>query len=135
MFEEEEMKRIRALVAKPGADGHWRGVLTVAKALAEAGMEVIFAGYQDLEDTIKTAIEEDVDVIGLSFHSGAHLGYAKVLMDLLEKEGVKDDFLVVFGGIIPDEDIPPLKKLGVAGVFGPGTDTSKIVKFIKEKVD
>jgi len=127
-------KVIRVLMSKPGADGHWRGAVTVASALRDAGMEVIFGGFQSIPEIVETAIQEDVDVIGISIHSMAHMAYAKELMELLEEKGAKDDFLVLFGGIIPDEDVPKLMELGVAGVYGPGTHTADIVRDIKEKL-
>jgi len=127
-------KKIRVLISKPGADGHWRGAVTVASALRDAGMEVIFGGFQSIPEIVDTAIDEDVDVIGISIHSMAHLAYAKQLAELLEEKGVKGDFLVLFGGIIPNEDVPKLKELGVSAVFGPGTPTSEIIEHIKKNV-
>ena len=123
---------IRVLMSKPGADGHWRGSVTVSSAMRDAGMEVIFAGFQSIPEIVETAIQEDVDVIGISIHSMAHMAYAKELMGLLEERGAQDDFLVVFGGVIPESDEPALKELGIMGVYGPGTHTGMITKDIKE---
>ncbi|MHC1596185.1 MAG: cobalamin B12-binding domain-containing protein [Candidatus Syntropharchaeales archaeon] len=127
-------KVIRVLMSKPGSDGHWRGSVTVSRALADAGMEVIFGGFQSIPEIVETAIDEDVDVIGISIHSMAHMAYARQLMNLLDKKGMKNEFLVLFGGVIPDEDIPAMKELGVSGVFGPGTMTDDIVSHIREKI-
>jgi methylmalonyl-CoA mutase C-terminal domain/subunit len=130
-----EKKIIRVLMSKPGADGHWRGAVTVSGALRDAGMEVIFGGFQSIEEIVDTAIDEDVDVIGVSIHSMAHMAYASQLMELLEKKGAKKDFLIMFGGAIPDEDVPKLKSMGVSEVFGPGTPTKEIVKHIKKAIE
>ena len=127
-------KVIRVLMSKPGSDGHWRGSVTVSRALADAGMEVIFGGFQSIPEIVETAIDEDVDVIGISIHSMAHMAYARQLMNLLDEKGMKNEFLVLFGGVIPDEDIPAMKELGVSGVFGPGTMTDDIVSHIREKI-
>jgi len=127
-------KVIRVLMSKPGSDGHWRGSVTVSRALADAGMEVIFGGFQSIPEIVETAIDEDVDVIGISIHSMAHMAYARQLMNLLNEKGMKNEFLVLFGGVIPDEDIPAMKELGVSGVFGPGTMTDDIVSHIREKI-
>jgi methylmalonyl-CoA mutase C-terminal domain/subunit len=127
-------KKIRVLVAKPGLDGHDRGAKVVARALRDAGMEVIYTGLHQTADMIvETAIQEDVDVIGLSLLSGAHMTLFIDVANLLKKNGI-DDVLVLGGGIIPEEDIPKLKKAGIAGVFGPGTHCDEIVKFIKKNV-
>jgi methylmalonyl-CoA mutase C-terminal domain/subunit len=127
-------RKIRVLVAKPGLNGHDRGAKVVARALRDAGMEVIYTGLHQTADTIvETAIQEDVDVIGLSLLSGAHMTLFLDVTKLL-KEKKLDDVLVVAGGIIPEEDIPVLKKSGIAGVFGPGTPTETIVDFIKKNV-
>ena len=128
----ETDRKIRVLMSKPGVDGHWRGIVTVSRGLRDAGMEVIFGGFQSIEEIVETAIQEDVNVIGVSIHSMAHMAYAKELMDLLDEKGVKDEFIVVFGGVIPEEDVPKLKSLGVMGVYGPGTHTAVIVNDIKE---
>lgn len=125
---------IRVLVAKPGLDGHDRGAKVVARALRDAGMEVIYTGLrQTPEMIVEAAIQEDVDVIGLSVLSGAHLTWVPKVTALLRARGV-DDMLVVVGGIIPDSDVPTLKAAGVAGVFGPGTSTIDIIRFIRERV-
>ena len=128
------MVKIRVLVAKPGLDGHDRGAKIVARALRDAGMEVIYSGlHQTAEQIINTAIQEDVHVIGLSLLSGAHM---TLFMDVatLAKEHNLDDVLIVGGGIIPEQDIPKLKKAGITGVFGPGTRVDEIVKFIEQNV-
>lgn len=127
-------RRIRVLIAKPGLNSHDRGAKVVARALRDAGMEVIYTGLrQTPEQIVETALQEDVDVIGLSILSGAHLALFPRIMELLKEKGM-DDVLVVAGGIIPEEDIPLLKKMGIAEVFGPGTPTDEIVKFIREHV-
>ena len=129
-----EGKKIRVLIAKPGLDGHDRGAKVVARALRDAGMEVIYTGLrQNPEQIVETAIQEDVDVIGLSILSGAHTHIFPKVMELLKENNIKD-IIVIGGGVIPEEDIPELKKAGVAEIFTPGTDTRNIVKFIKEKV-
>ncbi len=127
-------KKIRFLMSKPGIDGHWRGGIVVSRALRDAGMELIFGGFQNIDQIVESAIHEDVDVIGLSMHSGAHLAYTKQVMDKLEEKGVKDDFMVLVGGVIPAQDFPKLKEMGVANVYGPGTMVADIVKFIEEKI-
>jgi len=129
-----EGKKIRVLIAKPGLDGHDRGAKVVARALRDAGMEVIYTGLrQTPEQIVETAIQEDVDVIGLSILSGAHTHLFPKVMELLKENDIKD-IIVMGGGVIPEEDIPELKKAGIAEIFTPGTDTRDIVKFIKEKV-
>lgn len=128
-------RKIRVLVAKPGLDGHDRGAKVVARALRDAGMEVIYTGIrQTPEMIVEAALQEDVDVVGLSILSGAHMALCPRVVELLRKEGM-DDVVVLVGGIIPDEDVAPLKALGVQGVFGPGTKTGEIVGFIRERVD
>jgi len=125
---------IRVLVAKPGLDGHDRGAKVVAKALRDAGMEVIYTGLrQTPEQIVEAAIQEDVDVIGLSCLSGAHMTLFPKVMELLQAKGVRD-ILVTGGGIIPMEDVPRLKKSGISEVFGPGTTSDEIVGFIKKNV-
>ena len=125
-------KKIRVLVAKPGLDGHDRGAKVVARALRDAGMEVIYTGIrQTPEMIVEVALQEDVDVIGLSSLSGAHIELFSDIMDGLKQKGM-DNVLVVAGGIIPEDDIPALQKIGVKAVFGPGTHTSDIVESIKE---
>jgi methylmalonyl-CoA mutase C-terminal domain/subunit len=124
--------RIRVLVAKPGLDGHDRGAKVIARALRDAGMEVIYTGLrQTPEMVVNAALQEDVDVIGLSILSGAHNAIVPRVVELL-KEQKMDDVLVLVGGIIPDQDIPALKTLGVKGVFQPGTPMDEIVQFIRE---
>ena len=127
-------KKIRVLVAKPGLDGHDRGAKVVARALRDGGMEVIYAGlHQTTEMIVETAIQEDVDVIALSLLSGAHMTLFVDVTKLLKDRNM-GDVLVLGGGVIPEEDIPALKKAGIAGVFGPGTPTDDIVDFIKKNV-
>jgi methylmalonyl-CoA mutase C-terminal domain/subunit len=127
-------KKIRVLVAKPGLDGHDRGVKVVARALRDAGMEVIYTGLrQTPEMIVEAAIQEDVDVVGLSILSGAHMTLVPRVINLLRDNGV-DDVLVVVGGIIPDEDVPALNEIGVRGIFGPGTSTQDIVEFIRKEM-
>ena len=127
-------RKIRVLVAKPGLDGHDRGAKIVARALRDAGMEVIYTGlHQTAEMIVDAAVQEDVDVVGLSLLSGAHLTLFVDVAKLLKKKGM-DDVLVVGGGIIPEEDIPKLRKKGIKGVFGPGTPCDDIVDFIKKNV-
>ena len=126
--------KIRVLVAKPGLDGHDRGAKVVARALRDAGMEVIYTGIrQTPEMIVEAAVQEDVDVVGLSILSGAHLELFPAITAGLKKKG-KTDVLIVAGGIIPDEDVTALKKIGVKAVFGPGTPTYKIIEFIKQQV-
>lgn len=126
------MKKIRVLIAKPGLDGHDRGAKIIARALRDAGMEVIYTGLkQTPEQIVADAIEEDVDVIGLSILSGAHIPIVEKITKLLEGEGAAEITLVI-GGIIPEDDIRILKNIGVSEVFGPGTVTGDIVKFIQE---
>ena len=126
--------KIRVLVAKPGLDGHDRGAKVIARALRDAGMEVIYTGLrQTPEMIVSAALQEDVQVIGLSILSGAHNAIVPRVMDLLRKNKM-DDVLVVVGGIIPDQDIPNLKQGGVAAIFQPGTSMDDIVRFIREHV-
>ncbi len=127
-------RKIRVLVAKPGLDGHDRGAKIVARALRDAGMEVIYTGlHQTTEMIVETAVQEDVDVIALSLLSGAHMTLFVDVTKLLKDRNM-GDVLVVGGGVIPKEDIPALKKAGIAGVFGPGTPTDDIADFIKKNV-
>jgi len=129
-----EGKKIRVLIAKPGLDGHDRGAKVVARALRDAGMEVIYTGLrQTPEQIVEIAIQEDVDVIGLSILSGAHTHLFPKVMELLKENNI-EDIVVMGGGVIPEEDIPELKKVGIAEIFTPGTNTRDIIKFIKEKV-
>lgn len=127
-------RRIRVLLFKPGLDGHWRGIMSVSRALVEAGMEVIFEGHKTLDGIIETAIQEDVDVIGLSVLSGSHLEWTRMLLDALAKEGSKGDYLILVGGVFPPEDHAVMREMGADGVFGPGTDTADIVAFIRESI-
>jgi methylmalonyl-CoA mutase C-terminal domain/subunit len=127
-------RKIRVLVAKPGLDGHDRGAKVVARALRDAGMEVIYTGlHQTAEQIVKTAIQEDVDVIGLSLLSGAHMTLFIDVAKMLKQKKM-DDVLLIGGGIIPEEDIPNLKKAGIAEVFGPGTPVEQIVRFVQKNV-
>lgn len=127
-------KKIRVLVAKPGLDGHDRGAKIVAQALRNAGMEVVYTGLrQTPEQIVATAIQEDVQVIGLSCLSGAHNELFPRVMELLREQGI-EDILVIGGGIIPQEDIPGLKAAGLAEIFTPGTPTSAIVEFIRSRL-
>ena len=127
-------KKIRVLIAKPGLDGHDRGAKVVARALRDAGMEVIYTGLrQTPEQIVETAIQEDVDVIGLSILSGAHTHLFPKVMELLKENNIQD-IIIIGGGVIPEEDIPELKRLGIVEIFTPGTDTGDIIKFIREKV-
>lgn len=127
-------KKIRVLVAKPGLDGHDRGAKVVARALRDAGMEVIYTGLrQTPEMVVRAAIDEAVNCIGLSILSGAHMALFPKVMALLKKEGA-DDILVVGGGIIPEDDVAELKKAGIAEIFGPGTPLDEITEYIKANV-
>jgi methylmalonyl-CoA mutase C-terminal domain/subunit len=124
-------RRIRVVVAKPGLDGHDRGAKIIARALRDAGMEVIYTGlHQTPEQIAETAIQEDADAIGLSILSGAHMTLVPKVVALLAAQGV-DDVLVTVGGTIPADDIPELKKLGVAEIFTPGASTDEIIEFIR----
>ena len=123
----------RILIAKPGLDGHDRGAKVVARALRDAGFEVIYSGlHQTPEEIVEVALQEDVDAIGLSCLSGAHMTLFPRVMELLKEKGIKA--LVTCGGIIPDEDVPRLKKAGIAAVFGPGTPLTSIVEFHKSNL-
>jgi len=125
---------IRVLVAKPGMDAHDRGAKVIARAFRDAGMEVIYTGLRQTPQAIvDAAVDEDVDVVGLSILSGAHNTLVPRIMDLLRQAGL-DDVVVVVGGIIPDDDIPALKAAGVAEVFGPGSDLDRIVEFVRQAV-
>jgi methylmalonyl-CoA mutase C-terminal domain/subunit len=127
-------RKIRVLVAKPGLDGHDRGAKVIARALRDAGMEVIYTGLRQTPEMIASAaLQEDVDVIGLSILSGAHNAIVPRVMELL-RQNKMDDVLVVIGGIIPDEDIERMKQAGVAGIFQPGTSLEEIVQFIRSNV-
>ena len=126
------MRKLRVVIAKPGLDGHDRGAKVIARALRDAGMEVIYTGLRQTPEMIASAaLQEDADVIGLSILSGAHNHIAPRLMELLKAKGL-DDVLVVIGGIIPDIDIPKLKEMGVKGIFLPGTPMQHIIDFIEQ---
>ena len=126
-------KKIRVLIAKPGLDGHGRGAKVVARALRDAGMEVIYTGLrQTPEQIVAAAIDEDVDAVGMSLLSGAHNYLFPLVVNMLKEKGA-DDILVFGGGVIPEEDIPGLKAAGIAEVFTPGTPTSVTVEFLKER--
>ena len=125
-------RKIRVLLAKPGLDGHDRGVKVVARALRDAGMEVIYTGlHKSPEQIVESALQEDVDVIGLSSLSGSHMALFPKIIELLNRNDMFEDTLVVVGAIIPDSDIPRLNEIGIQGIFGPGVDTNEIVKFIQ----
>jgi methylmalonyl-CoA mutase C-terminal domain/subunit len=126
-------RKVRVLVAKPGLDGHDRGAKVVANALKDAGMEIIYTGlHQTPEMIAESAVQEDVDVVGLSILSGAHMTMFPRVMELMKEKGA--EHIVIFGGgIIPAEDVKKLEQMGVARIFGPGTDTGDIVKFIRER--
>lgn len=125
------MGKIRVLVAKPGLDGHDRGAKVVARGLRDAGMEVIYTGIQQTpEDIVEAAIQEDVDAVGLSSLSGAHMTHFPRVVELLRKRGA-EDVIVIGGGIIPPEDVPALKEAGLREVFGPGTPLKAIVEFLE----
>jgi methylmalonyl-CoA mutase C-terminal domain/subunit len=127
-------KKIRVLVAKPGLDGHDRGAKVVARALRDAGMEVIYTGLRQTPQMIaEAALQEDVDVVGLSILSGAHMALVPHVMQLLNEYGL-GDVAVIVGGIVPDQDIPTLQGLGVRGVYGPGTSLERIVQDIRSEV-
>ena len=127
-------KKIRVLAAKPGLDGHDRGIKVLASSLMDAGMEVIYTGLrQTPQQIVESAIQEDVDVIAMSILSGAHDYLFPRVMELLREKGV-EDILVLGGGIIPEEDISALKECGIAEIFGPGTKTDYIINYIKENI-
>src|SRR5436853_770691 len=129
-----DTRPIRVLVAKPGLDGHDRGAKVIARALRDAGMEVIYTGIrQTPEMIVEAAIQEDVDAILMSILSGAHMSLFPKVMELLKQNGV-DDILVAAGGILPDEDLPAIKAMGIKGCFGPGTSTEEIIEFVRANV-
>jgi methylmalonyl-CoA mutase C-terminal domain/subunit len=134
-FKEDKMNRpIRVLIAKPGLDGHDRGAKVIARALRDAGMEVIYTGLrQTPEQIVATAVQEDVDVVGMSILSGAHNHLFPRVAELLKEQGV-DDVLIIGGGVIPDDDIQGLKEAGIKEIFTPGTETSKMIEYIKNNV-
>jgi methylmalonyl-CoA mutase C-terminal domain/subunit len=127
-------ERIRVVIAKPGLDGHDRGAKVVARALRDAGMEVVYTGlHQTPEQIVETLVQEDADAVGLSVLSGAHMTLFARLAELLRERGI-DDVVVFGGGIIPDEDVPELERLGVARIFTPGATTTDIVDWVREHV-
>ena len=129
-----ETRPIRVLVAKPGLDGHDRGAKVIARALRDAGMEVIYTGIrQTPEMIVEAAIQEDVDALLMSILSGAHMAIFPKVMELLKKNEV-NDVLVAAGGILPDEDIPAIKAMGIQGCFGPGTSTEEIIEFVRTHI-
>ena len=129
-----EERKIRVLVAKPGLDGHDRGAKIIARALRDAGMEVIYTGIRQTPQMIvEAAIQEDVDAILMSILSGAHMAIFPKVMELLREQGV-DDVMVAAGGILPDEDIPAIEAMGITGNFGPGTPTEEIIAFVRKNV-
>ena len=124
-------RKIRVVIAKPGLDGHDRGAKIIARALRDAGMEVIYTGlHQTPEQIVETAVQEDADAVGISILSGAHMTLVPRVLELLREQGV-DDVVITVGGTIPAQDIPELKALGVAGVFTPGATTGSVVEFIR----
>jgi methylmalonyl-CoA mutase C-terminal domain/subunit len=128
-------RKIRVLIAKPGLDGHDRGAKVVARALRDAGMEVIYTGLRQTPEMVaEAALQEDVDAVGLSILSGAHLALVPRVIDLLRKQG-QDKVAVFVGGIIPEEDIPTLKDAGVASIYGPGTNTQLVVEDLRKAVN
>jgi len=127
-------KIIRILIAKPGLDGHDRGAKVVAQALRDAGMEVIYTGlHQTVDQIVNAALQEDVDVVGLSILSGTHLPICEKLVQKMNEKGIGDKMVVV-GGVIPDKDVPNLKAMGIQGIFPNGTTFDKIINFLKENV-
>lgn len=131
----EDTRPIRVLVAKPGLDGHDRGAKVIARALRDGGMEVIYTGIrQTPEMIVEAAIQEDVDAILMSILSGAHMALFPKVMEMLKENDV-DDILVAAGGILPDEDLPAIKAMGIKGCFGPGTSTEEIIEFVKANVN
>ncbi len=136
-MEAQLARKIRVIVAKPGLDGHDRGAKVVARALRDAGFEVIYTGIRRTPAEIaETALQEDADVVGLSILSGAHLELVPLVVEELRKRGLEPnrDILLVLGGIVPEEDIEKLKEIGVAKVFGPGTPLEEIIEFIQKEV-
>ncbi len=127
------MRKIKIVIARLGMDAHWRGSVVVARALRDAGMEVIYLGNQMPESIVEAAIEEDADIIGLSTLSGNHMILAPEVVRLLREKGM-DEVVVILGGTVPPHDIPKLKKAGISEVFGPGTPVKKIVEFCRESV-
>ena len=127
-------RKIRVLIAKPGLDGHDRGAKVIARALRDAGMEVVYTGLrQTAEMIVSAAVQEDVDAVGLSVLSGAHMHYFRQVVEGLRQKGA-DEVLVFGGGIVPDQDLPDLESLGVGRIFGPGTSTEEVVAYVREAV-
>jgi methylmalonyl-CoA mutase C-terminal domain/subunit len=134
MSDMQQEKKIRVLVAKPGLDGHDRGAKVVARALRDAGMEVIYTGLRQTPEMIaESALQEDVDAVGLSILSGAHMALVPRVLELLKANG-QEQVKVFVGGIVPDQDVPRLKEMGVSGVYGPGTLTDHIVQDVRQAV-
>ncbi len=134
MINAMEQRKIRVLIAKPGLDGHDRGAKVIARALRDAGMEVVYTGLRQTSDMIvSAAVQEDVDVVGLSILSGAHLHYFQEVTDKLKARGA-EDILIFGGGIVPDEDLPKLKAMGVAAIFTPGTSTQEVVQYLRDNL-
>lgn len=134
-METRSERRIRVLIAKPGLDGHDRGAKVVAAALRDAGMEVVYTGlHQSAQMIVEAALQEDVDVVGLSIHSGAHMTIFPKVLNLLKEKGV-DHILLTGGGVIPQEDIESLQRMGIGKLFTPGTPTSKIIEYIRGEVE
>ncbi len=129
-----EQRKIRVLIAKPGLDGHDRGAKVIARALRDAGIEVIYTGLrQTAEMIVNAAVQEDVDAVGLSILSGAHMHYFREVTDGLKARGA-EDILLFGGGIVPDQDLPKLKEMGVGTIFTPGANTQDVVQYLKETV-
>lgn len=128
-------RKIRVIMVKIGLDGHWRGVTTVSLVLKNAGMEVIFGGFQTIENTINVAVQEDVDVIGVSIHSGAHVTWVKKFVEELKKRELQNEFVFVVGGAIPEHDFAILKQIGAHDVFGPGSLPERIINNIEKLVE
>ncbi len=128
------LEKIRVLMTKPGIDGHWRGIVTVSRGLRDAGMEVIFGGFQTVEEIVETSLQEDVHVIGLSIHSGAHIKYSQRVVDLMKQKKIFDQTLLLIGGPIAKKDFPQLKEIGVANIYAPGSTVDDIVEFIKVNI-
>jgi len=130
----DTQSKIRVLVAKPGLDGHDRGAKIIARALRDAGMEVIYTGLRQTPEMVaEAALQEDVDVVGLSILSGAHMALVPKILELMRANG-QSDVPLFLGGIVPDEDLAPLKAMGVTGVFGPGANTEAIIQAVREAV-
>jgi methylmalonyl-CoA mutase, C-terminal domain len=129
-----EEKKIRVLIAKPGLDGHDRGAKVIARALRDAGMEVIYTGLRQTPEMVaEAALQEDVDAVGLSILSGAHMGLVPRVIELLRKQG-QERVAVLIGGIIPDDDVAALQQAGVAAIFGPGTNTQSVIEAVRRAV-